>query len=417
MKRFRFVLLAFCALIGSAPSPCAATIFTGSISRSDPPAALLVARFNFREYTESKYSIQASSGTGFFALFDDETKMLQHLEKGLRSRNSDECSSYLMNGKGVGPYRALSPAALERGWNEGIVGNYCRDWFFVFFNCHESLEVPSYRIETLTDGGSQLPCGKEYLPLLLAVFAAVSISFVVFMLQRHGLGVFDVQSSCCIVLYGCAGSGLACVLMGSHYFYMRINGIGFHAANFLGRVVLQGAQLALLVHALRFTAHLSLPRIWLSVAESQNTKVAFLFTVAAYAFALIMSLTSDSFESVIANAQPLNTFGVLLVIFQLFFAVFATFLYRKASRLEYTHTLPKLKCHSLVFALPWLWCLPLGTLLCLTVGSRDQLVAVYAVQLSLSSVYSTASALMLVDHVPNDDPQLFDEPRFFNDGL
>jgi hypothetical protein len=52
--------------------------------------------------------------------------------------------------------------------------------------------------------------------------------------------------------------------------------------------------------------------------------------------------------------------------------------------------------------------------LCLAVGSKDQLVAVYAVQLSLSAVYSIASALVLADYVPEDDPEL---PRFFDDGL
>lgn len=417
-KRFHFsLLIAIVVLIVSAPSPCAGTIFTGSISRSDPPAAVLVARFNFREYTESKYFIQASDSKGFFALFDDETKMLHNLEKGLSSSSSDECTSYLMNGKGVGPHRALSPAALERGWNEGIIGNYCRDWFFVFFNCHSHLEVPFYRIETSTDGGSQLPCGKESLPFLLAVFAALCIIFAVFMLQKHGLCVFIIQNSCCIVMYGCAGSGLACVLMGSHYFRMRVDGTGFHACNFFGRIVLQGAQLALLVHALRFTAHLSLSRIWFSIGRSWNAKVAVQFAVAAYAILMVMSLTTDPFESIIANAQPLNTFGVILLIFQLVFAIFATSLYRMALRLEYAQNLPKIKCHTLIFALPFLWGLPLGTLLCLNVGSKDQIVAVYAVQLSLSSVYSIASSSMLVDHVPNDDPQLVDEPRFFDDGL
>jgi hypothetical protein len=48
---------------------------------------------------------------------------------------------------------------------------------------------------------------------------------------------------------------------------------------------------------------------------------------------------------------------------------------------------------------------------------HQQLVAVYAVQLSLSTVYSIASTLLLVDYVLPPDPQLFDEPRFFDDGL
>jgi len=39
--------------------------------------------------------------------------MLLHLEKGLRSSSSNECMSYLMDGKGVGPYRALPPPCLN----------------------------------------------------------------------------------------------------------------------------------------------------------------------------------------------------------------------------------------------------------------------------------------------------------------
>ena len=416
-KSFHFLLLFACVILFGSASPCAATIFTGSISRSDPPAAVLVARFNFREYTESKYSVKAINAHGFFTIFDDETKMLQLLEKGLSSSSSDECTSYLMNGKGVGPYRALSPAALERGWNEGIIGNYCRDWFFVFFNCQSSLEIPSYRIETSTDGGSQLPCGKQNLPLLLALFAALCVIFTVFMLQKHGRDIVHTDNCCSIVIYGFAGSGLASVLMGSHYFCMRVDGIGFPTANFIGRIVLQGAQLTLLVHALRFTSFLSLPRIWLSVAQSRMFKAIVQFAVAAYTFSLVISLITDPLESVIANAQPLNTFGVVLTVFQLIFAAFATYLYQRALRLEYAHTSFKLKCFSLSFAFPLLWGLPLGTLLCLTVGSKDQLFAVYAVQLSLSFIYSISSASMLVHYVPDDDPQLFEQARFFDDGL
>jgi len=126
--RARFALLIACIVLAAAPPPCAATVFTGSISSSDPPSAVLVARFNFREYTESKYSVQASNVKGFFALFDDESSMMQHLEKGLSSRSGEDCMSYLMDGKGVGPYRALPTAQLEHGWDERIIGNYCRDW-------------------------------------------------------------------------------------------------------------------------------------------------------------------------------------------------------------------------------------------------------------------------------------------------
>ena len=123
---------------------------------------------------------------------------------------------------------------------------------------------------------------------------------------------------------------------------------------------------------------------------------------------------TDSSESVVSNAQPLNKFGVPLTVFQFIFAAVATMFYRRALLLQYADTSFKLQCFSLMLALPWLWFLPLGTLLCLTVGSKDQLVAVYAVQLSLSTVYSIASALVLTNYVPEDDPEL---PRFFDDGL
>ena len=415
-RRSRFpliLLIGFLVLFSSAP-PCAATIFTGSISRSDPPSAVLVARFNFREYSESKYSVQASNTKGFFALFDDETQMLLHLEKGLRSSSSNECMSYLMDGKGVGPYRALPPPLLERGWSEGITGHYCRDWFFVFFNCQASLEVPSYRIETTTDGGSQLPCGKESLPSLLVSFAVLCIIFTAFLLQKHGRVVFNLTNSCCFAMSGCAVSGIACVLMGFHYFRMRSDGTGSQVANLVGRIMLQGAQVTLFLHALRFSSFLSLPRIWSSFTQSRIARTALPFAAAAYGISFILSLMTDSSESVVSNAQPLNKFGVPLTVFQFIFAAVATIFYRRALLLQYADTSFKLQCFSLMLALPWLWFLPLGTLLCLTVGSKDQLVAVYAVQLSLSTVYSIASALVLADYVPEDDPEL---PRFFDDGL
>ena len=415
--RARVILLIACVVVASAPSPCAATVFTGSISSSDPPSAVLVARFNFREYTESKYSVQADSVKGFFALFDDETSMLQHLEKGLSSRSGEDCMSYLMDGKGVGPYRALPPAQLEHGWNERIIGNYCRDWFFVFFNCKASLEVSSYRIETSTDGGSQLPCGKENLPVLLAVFTALCFAATALLMQKHGRDIFDHHKGCFLAVSGCAISGVACFLMGLHYFRMRSDGVGSSAANFVGRILLQGMQLALLAHALRFSASLSLRRIWLIAAQSRDAKVALCLAGVAYVFFFIASLTADSSESVIANAQPLNTFGVVLTVCQLIFAVAATALHRRALLLD-NGDIYFLKWFGLALALPWLWCLPLGTLLCLTVGSKDQLVAVYAVQLSLSTVYASAAAIFTVNHVPDDDdPQLFEEPRIFDDGL
>ncbi len=103
--RFVYVLL-IASFFVMLLSPCTATVFTGSISRSDPPNAVLVARFNFKEYTESKYSVQASNVQGFFAIFDDEDQMLYHLKKGLSSTTTNECMSYLMDGKG---FVLLSP--------------------------------------------------------------------------------------------------------------------------------------------------------------------------------------------------------------------------------------------------------------------------------------------------------------------
>jgi hypothetical protein len=398
-------------------SPCTATVFTGSISRSDPPNAVLVARFNFKEYTESKYSVQASNVQGFFAIFDDEDQMLYHLEKGLSSTTTNECMSYLMDGKGVGSYRALPPAQLQRGWTEGILGHYCRDWFFVFFNCQASLEVPSYRIETLTSGGDQLPCGKENLPALLLLFAALPLFFSALMLQKHGRDVLNPHNSCCIALCSCTASGVACLLMATHYYVMRSNGTGVHAANFTGRITLQAAQLALLIHALRFTSFISLPQLWSIYASPSAVKTAIYCVFSAYAVLFLVSVTSDSSETIVATAQPLNACGRLLPAFQLIFAAFTTHLYRRARRLEYADASIKLNVHSLALTLPWLWALPLGTLACLSVGLHQQLVAVYAVQLSLSTVYSIASTLVLVDYVVPDDPQLFDEPRLFDDGL
>jgi hypothetical protein len=411
---FRLVLLIACAVLLS--PPCSATIFTGSISRSDPPNAVLVARFNFREYTKSKYSVQASNAQGFFALFDDETQMLHHLEMGLSSSSSSECMSYLMDGKGVGPYRALPPAQLQHGWTEGIIGNYCRDWFFVFFNCQAALEVPSYRIEALTNGGSQLPCGKENLPFLLLIFAVIPIAFTVFMFQKHGRSVFDLQNSCCMALSGCASTGAACLVMSAHYFQMRNDGFGSHHANFAGRVILQAAHTALLLHAFRFASSVSFLKLWSSVAHLHAAK-AFYAAAAVYVFLCIASLATDSSESLNANAQPLNACGRALNVIQLIFAAFATYLYRRSLRLGYADASFKLKCYTLVIALPWMWALPGGTLLCLNFGAKDQLIAVYAVQLSLTTVYSVASSLLLVDYVPEDDPQLFEEPRFFDEGL
>jgi hypothetical protein len=412
--RLHFVVFA-CILLSR---PCTATVFTGSISRSDPPSAVLVARFNFREYTESRYTIQASNAHGFFALFDDETIMLRHLEKGLSSSSSNECMSYLMSGgKGVGPYRALPPAQLESGWSEGIIGNYCRDWFFVFFNCQASLLVPSYRIETLTDNGSQLPCGKGSLPFLLLFFAALTCLFVAFMFQKHGRGVLDVANSAFVALCGCACTSLSCTLMGLHYYRMRDDGVGSHTSNFIGRAVLQAAQVALLLHAFRFSSSLSLQHVWSKLMQSRAAQYFTYAAAAAYAVVCICSLTADSSESIIASAQPVNSYGRALAAFQLAFAAFATHFYRRACRLEYADSSFKLKCYTVALALPWLWALPTGTLLCLLCGAKDQLVAVYAVQLSLTTVYCSASALVLFDHVPNDDPQHFDEPRFFDDGL
>jgi hypothetical protein len=412
--RFRLVLLIACTVV-LLPPPCAATIFTGSISRSDPPSAVLVARFNFREYTTSKYSVQASNAQGFFALFDDETQMLHHLEMGLSSSSTSECMSHLMDGKGVGPYRALPPAQLQHGWSEGIIGNYCRDWFFVFFNCQAALDVPSYRIETMTDGGSHLPCGKENLPFLLLVFAVLPIAFTVFMLQKHGRGVFDLQNSCCLAMSGCAATGAACLVMSAHYFQMRSDGFGSHYANFAGRIVLQAAHAVLLLHALRFAASVSFLKLG-SIAAQSPAKAVYV-AAAVYASLCIASLAADSSESLTANAQPLNACGLALAVIQLIFAAFATYLHRRSLRFGYADASLKLKCYTLALALPWLWTLPLGTLLCLNFGAKDQLVAVYAVQLSLTTVYSVAAALLLVDYVPEDDPQLFEEPRFFDDGL
>ena len=286
----------------------------------------------------------------------------------------------------------------------------------MFFNCKASLEVPSYRIETSTDGGSQLPCGKENLPLLLTVFAALCIASTSLMLQKHGREIFNHQNSCFLAVSGCAVSGAACLLMGLHYFRMRSDGVGSPAANFVGRVLLQGVQLALLAHALRFSASLSLRRIWLMAAQSREAKAALGLAAAAYVFFFIASITIDSSESVIANAQPLNACGVVLTVFQLIFAAAAAALHRRALLLDHGDVY-FLKWFGLALALPWLCCLPIGTLLCLTVGSKDQLVAVYAVQLSLSTVYAGAAALSTVNHVPDDDPQLLEEPRIFDDGL
>jgi hypothetical protein len=321
--------------------------------------------------------------------------------------------SNLMDGKSLGTYRALPPSLLERGWSESIIGNYCRDWFFVFFNCQASLEVPSYRIEATTDGGSQLPCGKENLPSLLVSFAVLCIAFTALLLQKHGRVIFDRSNSCCFAVSGCAVSGIACVLMGFHYFRMRSDGTGSHGANFIGRIMLQGAQLTLFLHALRFSSFLSLSGIWSSFTRSRISWAA-PFAAAAYGISFILSLITDSSESVASNAQPLNKFGVVVSVFQLIFAAVATFFYRRSLLLEYADTSFKLKCFCLMLALPWLWTLPFATLLCLTVQSKDQLVAVYAVQLSLSIVYSIVSSLILANYEPADDPEL---PHFFDDGL
>jgi hypothetical protein len=206
-------------------------------------------------------------------------------------------------------------------------------------------------------------------------------------------------------------------MMGAHYYRMRSDGIGMHSANFVGRAVLQFSQLSLLLHALRFSSSLSLTRLWSRLARSRTAQYSLYFSAAIYLVVFICSLTADSSESIIANAQPVNVYGCALASFQLIFAAFATHVCRQTWQMQYADVTFKLKCYSLALALPWIWALPAGTLLCLGFSPKDQLVAVYAVQLSLATVYGAASFLILFHHQPNDNPQYFDEPIFFDDGL
>jgi hypothetical protein len=185
---------------------------------------------------------------------------------------------------------------------------------------------------------------KAACPFYCFFFAALTCLFVAFMFQKHGRGVLDVANSAFVALCGCACTSLSCTLMGLHYYRMRDDGVGSHTSNFIGRAVLQAAQVALLLHAFRFSSSLSLQHVWSKLMQSRAAQYFTYAAAAAYAVVCICSLTADSSESIIASAQPVNSYGRALAAFQLAFAAFATHFYRRACRLEYADSSFKLKC-------------------------------------------------------------------------